>query len=140
MLNVAVRKELLLANPCSGGEFPVAVKGLFRPHYATWSEQQRIESHASECLRNAVRIITETGLRVYKELTPMRKDQVDIQNALVWIPDSKTPNRVAEVPLPPLAIQAFISQKKREALGKLNRRANEMAPGSPAAMCTVMTQ
>jgi integrase len=110
MLNVAVRKKLLLANPCSGVEFPVAVKGLFRPHYVTWSQQQRIESHASECLRNAVRIITETGLRVYKELTPMRKDQVDIQNAVVWIPDSKTPNGVAEVPLSPLAIQAFISQ------------------------------
>ena len=224
MLNVAVRKKLLLANPCSGVEFPVAVKGLFRPHYVTWSEQQRIESHASECLRNAVRIITETGLRVYKELTPMRKDQVDIQNAVVWIPDSKTPNGVAEVPLSPHAIQAFISQMaitgegpflfpsdrnrsghqttfktvwrktlrraqipyfriydlrstyatrlsaggvadewvtqmlrqgdaqvfkkysqmklqmKREALEKLNRRANEMVPASPAPMCTVMMQ
>ena len=224
MLNVAVRKRLLLANPCSGVEFPVAVKGLFRPHYVTWSEQQRIESHASECLRNAVRIITETGLRVYKELTPMRKDQVDIQNAVVWIPDSKTPNGVAEVPLTPLAIQAFSSQMaitgegpflfpsdrnrsghrttfktvwrktlrrakipyfriydlrstyatrlsaggvadewvtqmlrqgdaqvfkkysqmklqmKREALEKLNRRANEMVPASPAPMCTVMMQ
>jgi integrase len=224
MLNVAVRKKLLLANPCSGVEFPVAVKGLFRPHYVTWSEQQQIESHASECLRNAVRIITETGLRVYKELTPMRKDQVDIQNAVVWIPDSKTPNGVAEVPLTPLAIQAFSSQTviagdgpflfpsdrnrrghqttfktvwhktlrraripyfriydlrstyatrlsaggvadewvtqllrqgdaqvfkkysqmklqmKREALEKLNRRANEMTPASPAPMCTVMVQ
>ena len=224
MLNVAVRKKLLLANPCSGVEFPVAVKGLFRPHYVTWSQQQRIESHASECLRNAVRIITETGLRVYKELTPMRKDQVDIQNAVVWIPDSKTPNGVAEVPLSPLAIQAFISQMaitgegpflfpsdrnrsghqttfktvwrktlrrakipyfriydlrstyatrlsaggvadewvtqmlrqgdaqvfkkysqmklqmKREALEKINRRANEMVPASPAPMCTVMMQ
>jgi len=224
MLNVAVRKKLLLANPCSGVEFPVAVKGLFRPHYVTWSEQQRIESHASECLRNAVRIITETGLRVYKELTPMRKDQVDIQNAVVWIPDSKTPNGVAEVPLTLLAIQAFRSQMaiagegpflfpsdrnrsghqttfktawhktlrrakipyfriydlrstyatslsaggvadewvtqllrqgdaqvfkkysqmklqmKREALEKLNRRANEMALASPAPVCTVMVQ
>jgi integrase len=224
MLNVAVRKKLLLANPCSGVEFPVAVKGLFRPHYVTWSEQQQIESHASESLRNAVRIITETGLRVYKELTPMRKEQVDIQNAVVWIPDSKTPNGVAEVPLTPLAIQAFSRQRviagdgpflfpsdrnrrghqttfktvwhktlqraripyfriydlrstyatrlsaggvadewvtqllrqgdaqvfkkysqmklqmKREALEKLNRRANEMASASPAPMCTVMVQ
>jgi Phage integrase SAM-like domain len=40
MLNVAVRKRLLPANPCSGAEFPVAVKGLFRPHYVTWSEQR----------------------------------------------------------------------------------------------------
>jgi len=154
----------------------------------------------------------------------MRKDQVDIQNAVVWIPDSKTPNGVAEVPLSPLAIQAFKSQMaitgegpfvfpsdrnrsghqttfktvwhktlrraripyfriydlrstyatrlsaggvadewvtqmlrqgdaqvfkkysqmklqmKREALEKLNRRANEMAPTSLAPMCTVMMQ
>jgi integrase len=110
MLSVAVRKKLLATNPCSGVEFPVAVKGFFRPHYITWSEQQQIESHGPRYLRNAVRIITETGLRIYKELTPMRKDQVDLQNAVVWIPDSKTANGVAEVPLTSLAIEAFKSQ------------------------------
>ena len=73
ILNVAVRKRLLPANPCAGAEFPVAVKGLFRPHYVTWSEQQRIESSAPQYLRNVVRIITETGLRIYKELISMRK-------------------------------------------------------------------
>src|SRR6266567_1817647 len=224
MLNVAVRKKLLPANPVSGVEFPVAVKGLFRPHYVTWSEQEQIESHGPEYLKNAVQIITETGLRVYKELTPMKKDQVDLPNAVVWIPDSKTPNGTAEVPLAPLAVEAFrrqvaISrdrlflfpsdrnrsghqttfktvwsktlrrakvpyfriydlrstyatrlsaggvadewvtqmlrqgdaqvfkkysqmklQMKREALEKLNRRANEMAPTSLAPMCTVMMQ
>jgi hypothetical protein len=47
------------------------VRALFRPHYVTWSEQRRIESHGPAHLRNIVQIITETGLRVYKELTPM---------------------------------------------------------------------
>ena len=70
MLNVAVRKKLLPANPCAGVEFPVAVKGLFRPHYVSWSEQRMIEAHAPEYLRNIVKIITETGLRIYKELIP----------------------------------------------------------------------
>ena len=46
VLNVAVRKRLLPASPCSGVEFPVRVKGLFRPHYVSWSEQKRIELHA----------------------------------------------------------------------------------------------
>ena len=110
MLNVAVRKKLLQANPCWGVEFPVAVRGLFRPHYVTWSEQRRIESHGPAHLRNVVQIITETGLRVYKELTPMKKDQVDLVNATVWIPDSKTPNGIAEIPLTPLATDAFKSQ------------------------------
>jgi integrase len=110
MLNVAVRKKLLPANPCSGVEFPVPVKGLFRPHYVSWSEQKRIENHAPQHLRNIVRIITETGLRVYKELMAMKKDQVDLRNAVVWIPDSKTPNGIAEVPLTPIAIDAFQDQ------------------------------
>ena len=110
MLNVAVRKKILLANPCSGVEFPVRVKGLFRPHYMSWSEQQRIQAHAPEHLRNIVTIITETGLRVFKELLSMKKDQLDLPNACVWIPDSKTPNGIAEVPLTPLAVEAFRNQ------------------------------
>jgi len=110
MLNVAVRKRLIPSNPCSGVEFPVALKGLFRPHYVSWSEQQRIEAHAPEYLRNAVRIISETGLRVYKELLPMKKEQVNFLNKTVWIPDSKTRNGVAELPLTEVAIQAFRSQ------------------------------
>ncbi|MGA8221989.1 MAG: tyrosine-type recombinase/integrase [Candidatus Acidiferrales bacterium] len=110
VLNVAVRKRLLPANPCSGVEFPVRVKGLFRPHYVSWSEQKRIELHAQSHLRNIVRIITETGLRVYKELMSMKKDQLDLPNAVVWIPDSKTSNGIAEVPLTPLAVDAFRDQ------------------------------
>ena len=110
MLNVAVKKKFVAANPCNSAEFPVRVSGLFRPHYMTWSEQQRIELHAPPFLRNVIRIITETGLRVYKELAPVRKDQLDLANAVVWIPDSKTPTGVGEVPLTDLAVEAFRDQ------------------------------
>jgi integrase len=137
MLNVAVRKKLLAANPCSGVEFPVAVKGLFRPHYVAWSEQQRIESHGPQHLRNVVRIITETGLRIYKELTPMRKDQVDLQNAVVWIPDSKTPNGIAEVPLTLLAIEAFKSQMAISGEGPFLFPSNRNPSGHQTALKTV---
>ena len=40
----------------------------------------------------------------------MRKDQLDIANATVWIPDSKTEHGVAEVPLTPIAVDAFRNQ------------------------------
>jgi integrase len=40
----------------------------------------------------------------------MKKDQLDLPNAVVWIPDSKTPNGIAEVPLTPLAVDAFRDQ------------------------------
>ena len=86
------------------------MKGLFRPHYLTWSEQRKLEIHAPEYMRNIVRIITETGLRVYKELMPMKKRNLDLENAVVWIPDSKTPNGIAEVPLTPIAVEAFRDQ------------------------------
>jgi len=110
MLNVAVRKKFVVANPCSGVEFPAKVEGLFRPHYMGWSEQQKIEFNAPEYLKNVIRIITETGLRVYKELTPMRKEHLDLENGTVWIPDSKTVNGVAEVPLTEIAVEAFRRQ------------------------------
>jgi integrase len=110
MLNVAVRKKFLFANPCAGVEFPARVEGLFRPHYVAWSEQQKIEFSAPVYLRNVIRIVTETGLRIYKELTPMKKEHLDLENRTVWIPDSKTPNGVAEVPLTEIAVAAFQSQ------------------------------
>jgi len=110
MLNVAVRKNLLASNPCAYVEFPVAVKGVFRPHHVPWSEQQQIEFHAPAHLRNVVRILTETGLRVHKELLPMKKEHVDLVNWVVWIPNSKTPNGISELPLTKLAAEAFRNQ------------------------------
>lgn len=110
VFSAAVKKKLCPANPCGAVEFPVRVKGMFRPHYVTWSEQSEIEAHAPAYLRNAIRIITETGLRVYKELASMKKEQVDIANRVVFIADSKTPTGVAEVPLTDIAVESFRSQ------------------------------
>ena len=110
IFSVAVKKKLVPINPCAAVEFPVMVKGLFRPHYMTWSEQAKIEKHAPEYLRNVIRIITETGLRVYKELACMKKEQVDLANKVVFIADSKTPTGVAEVPLTDIAVEAFRDQ------------------------------
>jgi integrase len=110
IFSVAVKKKLCPANPCTAVEFPVRVKGLFRPHYMTWSEQLKIEQHAPAYLRNVIRIITETGLRVYKELASLKKEQVDLANKVVFITDSKTPTGVADVPLTEIALEAFRSQ------------------------------
>ena len=110
ILSVALKKKLVPVNPCSAVEFPVIVKDLFRPHYMTWSEQVKIEKHAPAYLRNVIRVITETGLRVYKELACMKKEQVDIPNRVVFIADSKTPTGGAEVPLTDIALKAFTEQ------------------------------
>src|ERR1700677_356193 len=102
--------------------------------------ERHITSHSflgPQQLRNIVRIITETGLRIYKELTPMRKDQVGLHNAVVWIPDSKTPNGIAEVPLTSLAIDAFKSQMAISGEGPFLFPSNRNQSGHQTALKTV---
>jgi integrase len=40
----------------------------------------------------------------------MKKDQLDLENRTVWIPDSKTPSGIAGVPLTDIAADAFRRQ------------------------------
>ena len=108
ILNVAVRRKRLSANPCSEVEFPVRLSNTTRkPHYMTASEQERIEFFAPGYLRDAVVILVEMGLRPYKEMTPIRKEQVDLENGILHIPDSKTTSGVADMPMTQLAEEAF---------------------------------
>src|ERR1017187_1661049 len=100
ILSVAIKQKRLSVNPCSMVEFPVSIgKTTRKPHYMTSSEQDRIEFVAPGYLKNVIRIISEMGLRPYKELMPMRKDEVDLENRLVHIPDSKTPNGEGDMPM-----------------------------------------
>ena len=111
VLNVAAKKKCLDTNPCRTVEFPIQLRNATRkPHYMTASEQQRIEFSAPDYLRNASVILVETGLRPYKELMPMKKLQVDMENRMVYIPDSKTPNGVGETPISDLACRVFQAQ------------------------------
>jgi len=56
----------------------------------TASEQAKVEIAAPGYLRNIVVIIVEMGLRYKKELLPMTKGQIDLENGLVHIAESKT--------------------------------------------------
>lgn len=76
----------------------------------TATEQQRIEFFAPLHLKNVIVIIAEMGLRPYKELMPMKKSQVDLQNSIVHIPDSKSPSGVGDMPMTDLVREAFRSQ------------------------------
>ena len=111
ILNVAVKQRRLATNPCVTVEFPVSVsKSTRKPHYMTASEQAGIELVAPSHIRNIVVIISETGLRYKKELLPMRKEQVDLENGLVHIADSKTPTGIGDMPLTEEAREAFRRQ------------------------------
>ena len=114
ILNVAVKKQRLAVNPCVSVEFPVPLAGTTRkPHYLSASEQVRLEACAPVYLRNIIVIMVEMGLRPYRELIPMRKEQVDLENGVVHLPDSKTVNGIADMPMTDRVREAFASQMKQ---------------------------
>ena len=111
ILNVAIKHKRLAANPCAAVEFPVSIKKSTRkPHYMSATEQAKIEIVAPSYLRNVIVIISEVGLRYKKELLPMKKEQVDLDNGLVHIADSKTPDGIGDMPLTQAAREAFRRQ------------------------------
>jgi integrase len=111
IFNVAVKQRRLGSNPCNSVEFPVNVRDADpKPHYVTATEQERIEFFAPLHLKNVIVIMTEMGLRPYKELMPMTKSQVDLENSLVHIADSKSPSGVGDMPMTDAAREAFRSQ------------------------------
>lgn len=137
MLNVAVRQKKLAVNPCGAVEFPVSVKHSTRkPHYMTASEQERIEFVAPNYLKHIIVIMTEMGLRPQKELLPMLKSQVDLENRLVHIADSKTESGIGDMPMTELVYTSFKKQVE-DAIGSdyLFPRLTEL--GSKPYLCSV---
>jgi len=111
ILNVAVKQKRLPLNPCIMVEFPVSVKKTTRkPHYMTASEQEQIEFVAPSYLKRVVVILSEMGLRPYRELLTLKKGHVDLENRLVHISDSKTPSGVGDMPMTEAAWRAFQEQ------------------------------
>lgn len=111
LFNVAKRKKKLMFNPCDGVERLSEKHHRRRAHYMAWSEQQKICMVVPDQLRAAVVIITETGLRIYRELTSMRKDQVDLDLGVAYVDDSKSENGIRPVPLSDLAKKEFAALK-----------------------------
>jgi integrase len=90
-------------------------KSTRKPHYMTASEQMKIEFAAPNYLRNIIVILSEMGLRYKKELLPMKKAQVDLDNAIVYIAESKTANGIGDMPMTPEARDAFSTADRGDA-------------------------
>ncbi|MGH9353056.1 MAG: tyrosine-type recombinase/integrase [Terriglobia bacterium] len=92
-------------------EFSVSAKNYTRkPHFMTFREQERIEFVAQSYLRHVIVIMTEMALRPYRELLPMLKSKVDLENRLVHISDPKTDNGIGDMPMMEPAYTAFKEQ------------------------------
>jgi integrase len=69
------------------------------------------------------------GAGVPAQRHPLKKGQHDLVNRTVWVPDSKTPNGVAEVPLTDIAVAAFTKQLAISGPGDYLFRSDEKASG-----------
>lgn len=49
-----------------------------------------------------------------QELIPIRKEQIDLENGLIRLPDSKTTSGIADMPISPRAREGFESQTGRK--------------------------
>jgi integrase len=107
MYNVAKRKLKILFNPCDGVEKLPEKRQRRRPHFMAWGEQQKICLVAPDLLRATIVIVTETGLRIYRELASMRKDAVDLERGVAYIEDSKTESGIRQIPLTDVAMKEF---------------------------------
>ena len=67
----------------------------------------------------------------------MKKEQVDLENAVAWIPDSTTPNGIAEVPLTDLANDAFREQIRISGSGPWLFPNDESSTGYQKSLKTV---
>jgi integrase len=65
---------------------------------------------------------------------------VDLQNAVLWIPDSKTENGIAEVPLTPFAMEAFKSQMAISGKGPFLFPSDRIPDGHQTTLRTVWRQ
>src|SRR5208282_5119817 len=107
------------------------LKGAFASSSLVDLTADHVEIYLRDRLRQRVRFKSSLGYREKGVLQPatvhqefrvlrrvlnvavrkkLKKDQIDLPNAVVWIPDSKTPNGIAEVPLTLLAVDAFRDQ------------------------------
>jgi len=82
----------------------------------TSGEQERIELVAPSYLKHIIVIMTEMGLRPQRELLPMLKSRIDLENRLVHISDSKTSTGIGDMPMTDLAYAAF-KEQVQEAVG-----------------------
>jgi len=74
---------------------------------------------------------------VTRAASHVEKEQLDLENRTVWIPDSKSPNGVAEVPLTEIAVDAFRRQVALSGPGPFLFPSDDNASGHQTTFKTV---
>ena len=91
-LKQAARQRFIARSPFADDQidFMEERKSRRRPRIITFQEEQTILGAATPLLRSLIVLLLETGLRVGKEALPLKWEDVDFENGILHVRQSKT--------------------------------------------------
>jgi integrase len=99
LLKLAERQRLIARSPFAEVDFLEERSMRRQATVLSFDEQKRLEAAAPQHLRTLIVLPTETGLRVGKEALPLKWEDVDLANGVLYIRFSKTPAGRRVIPL-----------------------------------------
>jgi len=99
MLKLAARQRLIARSPFEDVDFLDERSARRQAIVLSFAEQSRLELVAPPLLRTLIVVLAETGLRVRKEALPLKWQDVDLQEGLLYVRQSKTPAGKRVVPM-----------------------------------------
>ena len=107
MMKLAVRQRLIARTPFQEVDFCEERSSRRQPHILTFEDQKTLVTSAPPLLRTLIVLLTESGLRVGREALPLKWDDVDLLNGVLYVRRSKTRAGIRAVPLSNLCISAL---------------------------------
>ncbi len=99
MLKLAARQRLIARSPFAEVDFLDERSVRRQATVLSFDEQRRLEAAAPPHLRTLIVLLTETGLRVGKEALPLKWQDVDLVDGMLYVRLSKTPAGRRVVPM-----------------------------------------
>jgi integrase len=99
MLKLAARQRLIARSPFEEVDFLDERSTRRQAIVLSFADQNRLEIVAPPLLRTLIVLLTETGLRVRKEALPLKWEDVDLQEGVLYVRQSKTPAGKRVVPM-----------------------------------------
>jgi integrase len=99
MMKRAVRQRLVGRSPFDEVDFLEERSHRRQAHILVFEEQRKLEAVATPLLRTLVVLLTETGLRVIKEALSLKWEDVDLDNGVLFVRQSKTLAGIRAIPL-----------------------------------------
>jgi integrase len=107
MMKLAVRQRLIARSPFDEVDFLDEKSARRQANPISFGEQKDLEAVAPPLLRTLIVLLTETGLRVGKEGLPLKWQDVDLLDAVLYVRESKTPAGKRAVPLTKYCVRAM---------------------------------